>query len=317
MATRTDLGGLLRYDDQNFHRALHEGLKKAKDEIPTLKVMARWRDAQASSEATIVDLRVAFPTVEAVDQIIADLESQVQTALGPMPDGTLRLQAYEPGKQGDPVANMQRRLTPKVGGMDHDLSLTLQLLRDSHALTMHLSSQMAQVVASQTVQSAAQAQAIAQLATVRGAASAAGDTASSGFWGVLALVAAGVSLPLLKKRLGLSENASYQQVIERVMLVLDASLAASDDAKPPAGALEIEGPGKHEQLMGDPSDRPLDPAKPASVQPDAVIEHVQLMDIGALLARAKTDPAFVRELVDKLKNDDELMNQVTTAMLGG
>lgn len=320
MATRTDLGGLLRYDDQNFHRALHEGLKKSKNEIPTLKVMARWRDAQASSEATIVDLRVNLPTVEAVDQIINDLEAQVQTALGPMPDGTLRLQAYEPGKQGDPLANMQRRLTPKVGGMDHDLSLTLQLLRDSHALNMHMSSQMAQVVASQSVLNGQLAQANAQLASVRGSASAAADTAGGGIWGILGFGALVLYMPTLKAKLGLPKNAPIDQVVERALMGLDMHMqgALTDNGepiKPPTGALLLDEPGKHEQVMGDLSDRPLDPEKPAPVQPDAVIERVA--DLDGLIKLAKADPAIVRELIKKVQEHPELMNEAMTAVMGG
>lgn len=320
MSTRTDLGGILRYDEHgNFSRALLEGLTKSKEEIPVLTIAARWRDAQASSEATIVSMRVNFPVPAAVDQIVNDLEQQVQTALGPMPDGTLRIQAFQPGRQSDPIANIQRRLTPKVGGMDHDLSLTLQLLRDSHALNMQFATQLTQAFAAQTVQTAAQAQSIEKLATVRGAASAAADTASSGIWSIVALGAAGVGLPLLRKRLGLSENASYQQVIERMMLVLDASMQNPEDAKPPASALELEGPGKHEHLLGDPDDRPLDPdpepVRTQSVAPDAVIEHV--IDLDALLARAKNDPELLKEFVSKLKADDDLMTMAMSAIVGG
>lgn len=132
MSSRTDLSGLLRYDESgNVSRALHEGLKKRKTSIEILIVQARWRDAQAGSETTIAELRVNVPTPEAVDHIVADLQTQVENALGPMPDGTMRVIAYESGNSRDYLFSIQRRLTPKAGGMDHDLSLSLQLLRDS------------------------------------------------------------------------------------------------------------------------------------------------------------------------------------------
>lgn len=324
MSTRTDLGGMLRYDEKgNFHRLLYEAMKKRKDECQHLVVQARWRDNQASSETTIAEITVTVANVGSVDGIVDDIQRDIENALGPAPDGTLRVLAYEKGKSVDPMVTLQRRLTPKAGGMDHDLSLTLQLLRDSHALNMHMTSQMAQVVASQSVLNGQLAQANAQLASVRGSASAAADTAGGGIWGLLGFGALVLYMPTLKAKLGLPKNAPIDQVVERALMGLDMHMQGaltqdSSPPKPPTGALTMDEssmPGPHEEVMGDPKDRPLDEEKTQSVSPDVVIERVA--DIDGLIKLAKSNPDVVRELIGKVQADPELFMQAMSAISGG
>lgn len=311
MATRTDLSGFLRYDKLNVASVLRSKLEKLKTEIPEARFVARWNDAKASGELQIAEIRVVHPKPAGVDQMVDDLEHEIAAALGPSPDGRLFVLFYEVGKTVDPVLQMRRTLKPTHNADDHDYERLKEQLRAAREDAQLANGLLRDVITSQGVTIGNLAQSNAHLAANRAAASAAADAGSSGIWGLLGLGVGVAMLPHIKKRLGLPEHASLDQVIERALVLNDANLNKHlkqvEDAKLPAGVLTDDELAEQEAELAEEEAEEVVAEVTTDARPPSVED---------LIAHAKTHPDFMAELMLKAKEHPELVNAAISAVMG-
>lgn len=314
MATRTDLSGFLRYDKINVLSTLRSKLEKIKTEIPEARFVARWSDDKASGEAQIAEVRVVHPKPAGVDQMVDDLEAEIAAALGPNPAGRLFVLFYEVGHTVDPVLQMRRTLKPTANADDHDYERLKEQLRAAREGEQAAYGLLRDTITSQGITISNLAQSNAHLAANRAAASAAADAGSSGIWGLLGLGVGVAMLPHIKKRLGLPEHASFDQVIERALVLNDANLnkqlkQIAETQRPPAGVLtddelaELEEQAEPEA----PAEAQATAATPAPAPPPSVDD---------LIAHAKAHPDFLAKLMLKAKENPELLNAAISAAMG-
>lgn len=303
MASKTDLSGFLRYDTKNVASELKAALEKHPTEIAEARLVCRWSDAKASGEVPVAEVRSVFPKPAGVQNLMDEFEEAISVALGPSPDGKIFVLFYEVGRTNDPLIAMRRTLRPTTDTEHHDyrrIEAQLQTARDE---TKGAYALLRDTVNSLSITVSNLAQSNAHLASNRATASAAADAGGAGLWGMFALGLGVYLLPHVKKRLGLPEHASLDQVIDRAMKVGDAQLAAQMTRFKELEARDLP-PGVAAESSDGEDDNNDETPEPAS-------EEVTVADV---ISRAKQNPDFIADVIRAVKQDESLLSVAFAAV---
>jgi len=284
MASRTDLQGFLRQDEDNLSVRMSVAYA-ALDGTSVIRYRVTWRPHGAVSAERLdvdADLVDAAPRPAAVDAIVDRIERIIADRLGLSPIGTIRVVAAREGDARHPIIDMSRTLCPP--DMDGSISPNEGLLRAELEIARHnlrvIGEQ--QVAMSATLGQLAQslAQSLATSATARTAASAGADL--HGLGAVVGLAVVLFALPAIKRELGLPADAPVGEVLRRGQALLGLAQQRA--------ALALEAPRPPSPEDREPrADAPADPPREADSEAPAV-------EADPLASPAAPDGATLAEL---------------------
>ena len=221
MPTKTDLDGMM-IECEDQLRAWYAGeLTDRGRPVPVkaCKAVVKHRGHGTSAFIELCKFAIAEGRGQA-ENIRERMEQEIIGELGLNPSGFLRIRIYENGRGANAAIKMERELDP-LAGVHRDVSnemlerilrqeraknetLILSMERQNIALGSHLASMSGHVV---------------KLSSSRGVAASARDMGSIG--SLIGLGGLLLGYPIMKRRLGLTEGASMDEVAERLMGAFD------------------------------------------------------------------------------------------------
>lgn len=326
MASPTDLDGFLRNDPKNLTLELAEWFTKIAGKTANVALHVRFKSHGAMSWDKLNGEEPITVKVDAagVGNIVSKLENLITSKLGSSPFGTLRVIGYQPKQSSNPDLDIQRTMVPAESGGLGEPNVTL--LRGELAAERAKNQHLTNIIGNNNNQLmtlvGTLAQANAQLSTLRGVGSTAGDLA--GLPQLLALAALMMGWPAIKAALGLPSHAPIHEVIDVARRKM-GEVVGLEPPKLPGGSVTTEtrragvtgppfqipeGPGGAPEPPGPPGDSP----PPASPGPgDQGLQTDQEPQEPALRARrlidefkrGAQDPETQRELLPLLLSDPE------------
>lgn len=267
-------------------------------EGPYLLVL-RFYPPGASGYSKAAEIRIANKSVMDVSAVVSDLEKQVKETLGDSPIGRMHL--LFSGSGVGVIFQRQRQIAPSA---DSNGNVSVDLLRGElsamRALFTAVLDKLGGAFAAQTGLIGTQAQALAAIATQRSVSSSAAD--SGGLHGLLGMVALVFAYPMIKESMGLPKDANAEDVVKAVQMSVrrwgnaEARGLKADEAPPPSipsGVVDSEG----------------------EKTPAQITEQPAGIDVPALLARLKSDPAWRDEVLKKALEVPEFKEAATLAFL--
>lgn len=301
MATRTDIDGFLRNDDDNLSARVSDWISKLTDaDLPGLARVSR-KPAGILSEETIGELAITtIPTSAAV--LVEEIREVIRGRLGPQPDGgSVRVRISKTRQRSSPDVDMQRRLCV---ASDVEGDVNAAFLRAQYERVVSENAELRRqnvelvkcnttVVGSQMALSAEQSKTIAALGTTRAVVTASNDM--SGITTFLGLLTFYFFWPQLKVAMGLNPGASVKDVIDagkRMMAGEQPPLLVDKPPKPPDSARRIQ-------------QAPDVPAPAAELpKPESADDFV---------ARLRNDPEFRRDCASRIMPDTALLAELSAA----
>lgn len=322
MSTRTDLTGALVGDEDNLTLRMSDFF--AKHAGKTLVINVRWTPIGGSAPEKLNDdpILVEKAAPAGVCNLVEAVSKVITGKLGPSPAGLLRVQGYVKGESGNPgkPLDFSRTLVPAdLSGLgDPNLTLVRGQLDQALRQNSTLHTLLVQLASANAGSLGQLAQANAQLATVRAAASAGADAGTLGT--LIGIGAVLVMAPVIKRELGLPPNATLDQVLQSVRRQA-LSVAAADALEPPAPpprAMFSEPPAPP-GAGGGAGAGAGGPEAPEAAQGAAQAPPLPAgqVDLDQVLAQLRADPELRRQAFARAMQDPELKAAAEAAYFQG
>lgn len=251
MATRTDLAGALRDDTESLTAALHSAVSRGEFK-GAWKAIAHFTSYGTTASPPVADFTGEGMAVEAIENVIGKLETQIIEKLGSDPRGKLKVRIYEKGCSARPNINFSRSLDFKFSDEEdgniaqlramlvEERNENFRLRNQAHMLldrVVAISSELA-VMGGSAVKS------LTEISTVRGQVSAASDAGHlNSAVGVIVLM---VMLPLLRESFNLPSNMPLTDVVSLMVRRMKETINGKTSAPkrmddPPPNPLRLKG----------------------------------------------------------------------------